>query len=87
MRASPVSDPRPGRQFKTPGGTPSISFHSYTILIVVNGAYSGGFMIPVQPEASIGAILNIDISMGKFQGVIPAHTPTGSFLVIAYWLV
>ena len=34
----------------------------------------------VQPAARAGADLRVGIAAGKFQGVIPAATPTGSFV-------
>ena len=44
----------------------------------VSGVCSAGLRISGQPAASAGAIFQIAISSGKFQGTIWAQTPTGS---------
>jgi hypothetical protein len=36
----------------------------------------------VQPAASAGATLRVIMAIGKFQGVIAAHTPIGCFITI-----
>ena len=43
-----------------------------------SGVCSAGLRIIVQPTASAGADFRVTIADGKFQGVIPAVTPTGS---------
>src|SRR5699024_6625230 len=43
------------------------------------GVAEAGFDTTVQPAAIAGAIFLVIIDSGKFQGVIAAHTPTGSF--------
>ena len=63
---------------KTPGGTPASSA-SAAIASAESGVCSAGFSTIVQPAASAGADLRVGIAAGKFQGVIPAVTPTGSF--------
>ncbi len=45
-----------------------------------SGVCSAGFSTIVQPAASAGAALRVTIAAGKFQGVIPAVTPTGCFV-------
>ena len=39
---------------------------------------SEGLMTMVQPAASAGAIFHVASISGEFQGVMNAHTPTGS---------
>ena len=60
---------------KTPGGTPASSA-SAAIASADSGVCSAGFSTIVQPTASAGADLRVTIADGKFQGVIPAVTPT-----------
>ena len=43
-----------------------------------SGVCSAGLSIIVQPTASAGADFRVTIADGKFHGVIPAVTPTGS---------
>ena len=45
-----------------------------------SGVCSAGFSTIVQPAASAGAALRVGIAAGKFHGVMPAVTPTGSFV-------
>ena len=42
-----------------------------------SGVCSAGFSTIVQPAASAGADFRVTIADGKFQGVMPAVTPTG----------
>jgi len=44
----------------------------------VSGVYDAGFRITEFPAAMAGAIFHAAIWRGKFQGVMPAQTPTGS---------
>jgi hypothetical protein len=44
-----------------------------------SGVCSAGFSTIVQPAASAGAAFRVGMAEGKFQGVIPAVTPTGCF--------
>ena len=62
---------------KTPGGTPASSA-SAAIASAESGVCSAGFSTIVQPTASAGADFRVTIAEGKFQGVMPAVTPTGS---------
>ena len=64
---------------KTPAGTPASSA-SAAIASADSGVCSAGFSTIVQPAASAGADLRVGIAAGKFHGVIPAVTPTGSFV-------
>ena len=61
----------------TPGGTPASSA-SAAIASAESGVCSAGFSTIVQPTASAGADFLVTIAEGKFQGVMPAVTPTGS---------
>ena len=38
----------------------------------------------VQPAARAGATLRVIMAAGKFQGVIAAHTPTGSLVTTIF---
>ena len=63
----------------TPGGSPASSA-SLATASAESGVCSAGFSTIVQPAASAGAALRVTIAAGKFHGVIPAVTPTGSFV-------
>src|SRR5581483_1263316 len=60
----------------TPSGSPASSA-STASASADSGVCSAGFSTIVQPAASAGAALRVTIADGKFQGVIPAVTPTG----------
>ena len=62
---------------KTPGGTPASSA-SAAIARAESGVCSAGLSTIVQPTASAGADFRVTMAEGKFQGVMPAVTPTGS---------
>ena len=64
---------------KTPAGTPASSA-SAAMARAQRGVCSAGFSTIVQPAASAGADFRVGIAAGKFQGVMPAVTPTGSFV-------
>ena len=64
---------------KTPSGSPA-SRPSRATASAESGVCSAGFSTIVQPAASAGAALRVGIAAGKFHGVIPAVTPTGSFV-------
>ena len=64
---------------KTPAGTPASSA-SAAIASAQSGVCSAGFSTIVQPAASAGADLRVGIAAGKFHGVMPAVTPTASFV-------
>ena len=61
----------------TPGGSPARSPRAITAS-AESGVCSAGFSTIVQPAASAGADLRVTIAVGKFHGVMPAVTPTGS---------
>ena len=73
----PISWPKPGRILIVPSGIP-LSTKIYPNFKADNGVYSAGLRIAVQPVANTGAILNIAIKNGKFQGIIYPQTPTGT---------
>ena len=64
---------------KTPGGTPASSARA-AIASAESGVCSAGLSTIVHPAASAGADFRVGIAAGKFQGVIPAVTPTASFV-------
>ena len=45
-----------------------------------SGVCSAGLMTTGQPAASAGATLRVIIAIGKFHGVIAAHTPIGCLM-------
>ena len=49
----------------------------------MSGVTSAGLATTELPIASAGAAFQLRISIGKFQGVMAAHTPTGSRNVIS----
>ena len=63
----------------TPGGNPASS-PSFTTDSAVSGVCSAGLSTIVQPAARAGAALRVGIAAGKFHGVMPAATPTGSLV-------
>src|SRR5699024_11678057 len=64
-------------------GMPALCASS-TSLIVVNGVFTAGLHIIVQPAANAGAILRVIIAAGKFQGVIAPTTPTGNLSITIF---
>jgi len=78
---SPAPLPNPGNTLNTPGGMPA-SIASSAIRIAVSGDFSDGLRITELPIASAGAIFQIAISNGKFQGTIAAMMPSGSRVTI-----
>ena len=75
--AWPTPGPSPCTRLNTPLGTPASCMTSAKI-VPDSGAISLGFSTMVQPAASAGATLQVIWFMGQFQGVMKAHTPTGS---------
>ena len=67
--------------FNTPGGMPARSASS-AAASAVSGVSSAGLMMTGQPAARAGATLRVIMASGKFQGVMAAHTPIGSFRII-----
>ena len=65
--------------FNTPAGMPARCASSATAS-ADNGVCSAGLMTTGQPAASAGATLRVIIAIGKFHGVIAAHTPIGCLI-------
>ena len=75
--SSPTVEPPPVITFTTPFGR-SVSSRISASLSAVSGVLDAGFRTHVLPIASAGASFQTAITSGKFHGMIPAHTPTGS---------
>src|SRR5215207_3623005 len=82
MISSPASEPEPRTRFKTPGGTPAASKIS-VMRTAVAGAIDAGLKTTVLPATKAGAIFQIGMATGKFQGVTHATTPSGCLIVYA----
>ena len=63
--------------FTTPFGS-SVSSSSSASRSAVSGVSDAGFSTHELPIASAGASFHTAMTSGKFHGMIPAHTPTGS---------
>ena len=61
-----------------PAGKPACSARA-TSANAENGVCGAGLSTMAQPAASAGPALRVIIAEGKFQGVMAAVTPTGSF--------
>ena len=72
-----VVDPGPGSTLSAPFGRPH-SVRIPAIARAVSGVWDAGLTMAVLPHASAGAIFQLAITAGKFQGVMSTHTPTGS---------
>src|SRR5471032_939562 len=77
--SAPISLGSPVTTLNTPGGTPACSASSASAS-AENGVDSAGFSTMVQPAASAGPALRVIIAIGKFHGVMAAHTPIGSLV-------
>src|SRR5690606_5038256 len=77
VSALPTVGPSPCTMLNTPLGTPA-SCRMSASSAAESGAISEGLSTMVQPVASAGATLQVTWFIGQFQGVISAHTPTGS---------
>ena len=87
----PVSSPPMARELpvstlKTPGGTPA-RWASSPMASADSGVCEAGRTTKVQPAARAGAALRVIIALGKFQGVMAAHTPMGCFMTSTRWLL
>jgi hypothetical protein len=74
---SPASGPKPGTTLTTPSGTPA-SAQSLASSTALHGVCSAGLSTIVLPAARAGASFQAAFWIGKFQGMMPAQTPTGS---------
>lgn len=77
-KCAPTS-PNPVKMFITPGGKPA-SLMRDPMKRAERGVCSAGFKMPTQPVARRGPHFQAIMSNGKFQGIIWAQTPTGSYL-------
>src|ERR1700739_2301871 len=66
----------PCTKFRTPGGIPAACASS-TMRAAVRGTLSDGFRTKVLPQAMARGNIHSGTMMGKLNGVIPTHTPTG----------
>src|SRR6202022_219959 len=74
--AEPVS-PAPQTKFTTPGGS-SASSSSSANFRAVTDVVSAGLSTTVFPIASAGAIFHASMSSGKFHGITPPTTQSGT---------
>mmetsp|Transcript_11613 Transcript_11613/g.24915 ORF Transcript_11613/g.24915 Transcript_11613/m.24915 type:complete len:203 (+) Transcript_11613:250-858(+) len=79
---APASGPQPVMMLSTPGGSPA-SRASCPSLRAVMGVCSASLSTTVLPHARAGASFQAAMSRGKFQGMICAATPRGSWKVCA----
>ncbi len=73
----PASTPNPLTMFSTPGGSRSAIISANTMIDI--GVCSAGLSTTQLPAASAGASFHTAINNGKFQGMIWATTPSGSW--------
>ena len=69
------------RMLSTPAGMPA-RMASSAKASALSGVASAGLITTLQPAASAGATLRVIIAMGKFQGVMAAHTPIGCLMTM-----
>ena len=78
VSSSPMGPEAPVTTLKTPGGRPARSPSSARAR-AEKGVALAGFSTTVQPAARAGPALRVIMADGKFQGVMAATTPIGSF--------
>ena len=78
---SEISAGTPKTRLTTPSGTPA-SERARINATAVPGVSSDAFKIMEQPAANAGASFLAGRNAGKFQGVNPSATPTGSTLTL-----
>ena len=66
--------------FSTPAGSPASSMICASASML-SGVCLAGLTTMVQPAATAGPILRVPMAMGKFQGVMNRHGPTGCCMV------
>jgi hypothetical protein len=79
VNSPPVSRDGPVMTLQTPGGMPARSA-STASANAEKGVCEAGRITPVQPAAQPGPALRVIMAAGKFQGVMAAKTPIGSFI-------
>jgi len=77
VSSAPMGRAPPVSTLNTPAGTPA-RWASSAMARALSGVWVAGFTMMVQPAARAGATLRVIMAAGKFQGVMAAHTPTGS---------
>src|SRR6188508_554959 len=82
MISSPASEPEPITRFNTPGGIPAASKIS-VMRTAVAGVIEAGLKTTELPATKAGAIFQMGMATGKFQGVTQATTPSGCLIVYA----
>src|SRR5882762_1632433 len=75
---APTLAPSPLIRLNTPAGTPA-SCITFAQMMALKGEYSEGLSTMVHPAARAGTTFAATWFIGQFQGVIRAHTPTGSW--------
>ncbi len=75
----PIGPELPVTTLNTPAGTPARSASS-AMARAEKGVAEAGLTTMVQPAANAGPTLRVIMALGKFQGVIAAHTPTGCLI-------
>jgi hypothetical protein len=75
----PISLAAPVTTLNTPAGTPARSARTASASAQY-GVDSAGLSTIGQPAASAGPALRVIIAIGKFHGVMAAHTPIGSLV-------
>src|SRR5690625_7176 len=83
--SSPIWEAEPVITENTPLGTPASSA-STARAKAEYGVWEAGLTTMGQPAANAAAALRVIMALGKFQGVIAAHTPTGSRVITIRWL-
>src|SRR5256885_11113818 len=76
VRVLPTSLPPPVTRLTTPRGTPASS-RILTKFNADNGVSVAGLKTTVLPQTRAGMIFHDGIAIGKFHGVMMAHTPSG----------
>ncbi len=71
----------PVTTFSTPAGTPA-STARRAMARAQSGVSAAGLTTTVQPLARAGPTLRVIMAIGKFQGAMAAHTPTGCLIDI-----
>src|SRR6185436_10149809 len=72
----PTSSPSPVTMLTTPFGIPASS-STLTKLTAESGVCDAGLKTTVLPHTSAGMIFHDGIAIGKFQGVMIEHAPSG----------
>jgi len=75
---APTTLPAPGRNCNTSSGTPASQRISH-INLAITRVCVDGLTIAVLPVANAAVVMPAQIASGKFQGLITATTPRGSY--------